>query len=113
MVASKDKITDSEKFYASQNSYKPGWYNLISLSPRHNYSVTVLYDKTLHAIDANQEYNIFVEFLSDDVFYCGTCVSGIYGPKFLTVKDDNTVSADADNVGEREKFKLIATIDEI
>ena len=82
---------------------------MVSLAPRNNYSVTILYDKSLYAIETDQEYNLFVEFTNKDTMeiYCGACISGIYGPKFLTVNEDNAVCADADNVTENEKFKII------
>lgn len=91
---------------------KNGWYKLISFKTKN--SVHVLLDKSLCAKEISHDngYIFFIEYLKDGCIFCGTCIRGIYGPKFITVNDDNYLSAEADSIQQNEVIEIVK-IDDI
>ena len=113
LIASKEKVSESTKFRVFEDPEKTGWYKLISLKTKN--SVHVLLDKSLCAkqtCDKN-EFIFLIEYTNEGYIYCGTCIHGIYGPKFISVCSDNYLSADADNITQNEKFEILKIDDKI
>ena len=76
-------------------------------SVANNKYVKVLFDKSLCADNKINIYEFCIEYTCDGCVYSATGLNGMHGPKFVSVRKDNILYAESENVGADEKFQII------